>query len=138
MPEEKSVLSLISEYEAAILKEVTLDELNLRDIQMILPAKRHYWVGRLMYHKSEIYRLGNLKKEAKKRILEKIQKESPVGIDSRSIQKSLQEHDVMQKIELQIAEHELVVEYLTKIEANFRSLSFDLKNLIEIQKLETT
>ena len=38
----------------------------------------------------------------------------------------------------QITENELLIEYLTKIEANFRSINFDIKNIIEIQKLETS
>jgi hypothetical protein len=45
---------------------------------------------------------------------------------------------VITKIDDQIAEHSLVIEYLEKIETNFRSIGFDIRNLIEIVKLETT
>ena len=44
----------------------------------------------------------------------------------------------MQKIEIEIADHELLVEYLTKVEMNFRDAQYGLNNLTKIITLETT
>jgi hypothetical protein len=136
--EENSIISLIERYNEDIKKYVTVDEFNMKQIQMDLPATRHYWVGRLMFHKQEILKLKKLRKEAIQKVSSRIQSESPVGISDRSLNEAANNHPVLSKIDGQIAEHELIVEYLGKIEANFRSISFDIKNLIEIVKLETT
>lgn len=135
---EESIISLIEKYNEDIKKYVTVDEFNMKQIQMDLPATRHYWVGRLMYHKQEILKLKRLRKEAVKKVSDRIQAESPVGMSERSLEQATSSHPILTKIDGQIAEHELIVEYLTKIESNFRSISYDIKNLIEIVKLETT
>ena len=110
----------------------------MKQIQMDLPATRHYWVGRLMFHKQEINKLKKLRKQAQIKITEKMQEESPIGLSSKTVYAASDNHPIIVKIDEQIVENELLVEYLTKIESNFRSISFDLKNLIEITKLETT
>ena len=135
---ENSIISLIEKYNEDIKKYVTVDEFNMKQIQMDLPATRHYWVGRLMFHKQEILKLKKLRKEAIQKVSDRIQSESPVGISDRSLNEAAINHPILSKIDGQIAEHELIVEYLGKIEANFRSLSFDIKNLISIVQLETT
>ena len=136
--QEQSPISLIEKYNEEIKKYVTVDEFNMKQVQMDLPATRHYWVGRLMHHKQEILKLKRLRKEAQKKIADKLEHESPVGLNPKTLEHAQQNHPVITKIDGQIAEHDLIVEYLGKIEANFRSISFDIKNLIEIVKLETT
>jgi hypothetical protein len=136
--QEQSVISLIEKYNEEIKKYVTVDEFNMKQVQMDLPATRHYWVGRLMYHKQEILKLKKLRKEAQKKIADKLEHESPVGLNPKTLEQAQQNHPIIARIDGQIAEHDLIVEYLGKIEANFRSLSFDIKNLISIVQLETT
>jgi hypothetical protein len=136
--QEQSVLSLIERYNEEIKKYVTVDEFNMKQVQMDLPVTRHYWVGRLMHHKQEILKLKKLRKEAQKKIADKIEHESPVGLSPKALEQAQENHPIMGKIDGQIAEHELIVEYLTKIEANFRSIGFDIRNLIEIIRLETS
>jgi hypothetical protein len=136
--QKESAVSLFEKYEQEIKKYVTVDEFNMKQIQMDLPATRHYWVGRLMFHKQEINKLKKLRKQAQIKITEKMQEESPIGLSSKTVYAASDNHPIIVKIDEQIVENELLVEYLTKIESNFRSISFDLKNLIEITKLETT
>jgi hypothetical protein len=131
-------VSLFERYNEEIKKYVSVDEFNMKQIQMDLPSARHYWVGRLMFHKQEIQKLKKLRKQAQQKITEKVQQESPVGVSHKTLEVASDNHPVIIKIDEQIAENEMLVEYLTKIEANFRSISFDIKNLVEIVKLETT
>lgn len=135
---KESSVSLFEKYEQEIKKHVTVDEFNMKQVQMDLPATRHYWVGRLMFHKQEIIKLKKLRKQAQAKITGKMQEESPVGLTHKTVYAASDNHPVIVKIDEQIAENELLVEYLTKIEANFRSINFDIKNIIEIQKLETS
>ena len=135
---EEAGISLLEKYNEEIKKSVTVDEFNMKQVQMDLPVQRHYWVGRLMFHKQEIIKLRRLRNQAQQKIAEKTKQELPVGVSTRTVISATDGHPVMSKIDEQIAEHELLVEYLSKVEANFRSVSYDIKNLIEIIKLETT
>ena len=58
--QEQTPISLIAKYSEEIKKYVSVDEFNMKQIQMDLPATRHYWVGRLMFHKQEILKLKRL------------------------------------------------------------------------------
>jgi alpha-D-ribose 1-methylphosphonate 5-triphosphate diphosphatase PhnM len=131
-------VSLFERYNEEIKKVVAVDEFNMKQVQMDLPVQRHYWVGRLMLHKQEVLKLKRLRSQAQQKIAEKTKQELPVGVSNRSVTLAADSHPIISKIDEQIAENELLIEYLTKVEANFRSVSYDIKNLIEIIKLETT
>jgi hypothetical protein len=131
-------ISLFERYNEEIKKVIAVDEFNMKQVQMDLPVQRHYWVGRLMFHKQEILKLKRLRNQAQQKVAEKTRTELPVGVSARTVSLTTDVHPVIQKIDEQIAENELLVEYLGKVEANFRSVSYDIKNLIEIIKLETT
>lgn len=136
--EQESSISLFEKYNEEIKKAVAVDEFNMKQVQMDLPVLRHYWVGRLMFHKQEVLKLKRLRNQALQKIADKTRQELPVGISARTVNVAAQEHPILAKVDEQIAEQELLIEYLTKIESNFRSISYDIKNLIEIIKLETT
>ena len=91
---ENSIISLIEKYNEDIKKYVTVDEFNMKQIQMDLPATRHYWVGRLMFHKQEILKLKKLRKEAIQKVSDRIQSESPVGISDRSLNEAASNHPI--------------------------------------------
>jgi len=43
----------------------------------------------------------------------------------------------MVELQSRIDEQELAVEFLEKVEKTFSALSFDIKNIVEIMKMET-
>lgn len=135
---EKSAVDLFHEYHQKIEEYLKIDELNLKEAQMSLPSVRHYWVGRLMFHKQEINKYKKLKETAAKKIKQQLEKESPVNLTTKTIVDSVNAHEVIQKINEEIVNHELLVEYLTKVEANFRDTQYGLNNLTKIITLETT
>jgi len=135
---EKTLKERLEEYHEKIGKAVKIDEFNMKDIQMDLPNQRHYWVGRLMLHKTEIINLQKQRKKAIKIITEKMKKELPVGTHQKTISSAAEENEIVKRIDEKVIEEELLIDYLSKIESNFRSTSYDLKNLIEIVKMETT
>jgi hypothetical protein len=135
---EKPLADLFLEYHEAVSEFLKFDELNLKDSQMNIASVRHYWVGRLMFHKQQIQKLTRYKQIVGKKIRQKIEEESPVGLTAKTIAEAVGSHDTMQKIEIEIADHELLVEYLTKVEMNFRDAQYGLNNLTKIITLETT
>ena len=129
---------LLQEYQEKISEFLVIDELNMKDKQMELPGARHYWVGRLMHHKQEILKLQRAKTQALVMLRQKIEGESPVMLNHKTIHSSINSHEVIQKIDQEIAKNELYVDYLTRVEANFRDAQYGLNNLTKIITLETT
>jgi hypothetical protein len=136
--EKSSFANVFEQYQNDIRKHIEVNELNMKEIQLGLPSARHYWVSRLIHHKQEIFKLKKLRKQAKQKLLERMSQTSPVKLTDKAAEATTDEHPIVQKIDEQIAENELLVEYLTKIESNFRSVSYDIGNLIKIIQLETT
>jgi len=135
---EKSSTDLFLEYHEKIAEFLKFDELNLKDAQMTLASVRHYWVGRLMFHKQEIIRYKKLREAACKKIRQKIEHESPVGLNAKTISDSITSHEAILRIDDEITNNELLVEYLSKVEANLRDAQFGMNNLSKIITLETT
>lgn len=135
---EKNTSDLFLEYHQKIEQYLKIDELNLKDAQMLLPSVRHYWVGRLIFHKQQITKFKKAKERATKALRQKLETESPVGLSAKTITESIAQNDIVLKIDEEIANHELLVEYLTKVENNFRDAQHGLSNLTKIITLETT
>lgn len=134
----ESITDLFQEYHSRIEEFLKFDELNMKEAQMTLPAVRHYWVGRLMFHKQQIIKLKKAKEKAERVLRQKLQEESPVVLNSKTIASSIEGHEVIQKLNDDIVSHDLLVEYLTKVESNFRDAQYGMNNLTKIITLETT
>lgn len=130
--------SIFFDYHKKIEEFLKIDELNLKDSQMSLPSVRHYWVGRLMHHKQQIIKLKKAKEIAIKTLKQKLEENSPVLLNTKTIIDSVNQHEVVQKIEEEISNNELLVEYLTKVESNLRDAQYGMNNLTKIITLETT
>lgn len=135
---EKTSADLFVEYHQKIEEFLKIDELNMKDAQMSLPSVRHYWVGRLMHHKQQIIKLKKAKEKAAKTLRLKLEQESPIGLSPKTIAESISQHEVMQKLDDEIVNNEMLVEYLTKVESNFRDAQYGMNNLTKIITLETT
>ena len=135
---DSASIDLFTEYHQKIEEFLKIDELNMKDAQMALPSVRHYWVGRLMFHKQQINKLKKTKEKATKALRIKLENESPIGLSPKTIAESISKHEVMQKIDDEITNNELLVEYLSKVEMNFRDAQFGMNNLTKIITLETT
>ena len=135
---EKTSVDLFQEYHQKIEEFLKIDELNMKDAQMSLPSVRHYWVGRLMHHKQQILKLKKAKEKAFKTLRQRVENESPIGLSPKTITESVNQHEIMQRIDEEISNNELLVEYLSKVEANLRDAQYGMNNLTKIITLETT
>ena len=70
--------------------------------------------------------------------MEKTRKEAPILLSDAALAKQSEKHELVQKIIEKIEETEILIEYLEKIEKVCSSTSYDIKNLIDIKKLELT
>ena len=55
-----------------------------------------------------------------------------------ALDKKIDGSEEILKIVEEIEDTEIMIEYFEKIETIFRSMTYDMKNIIEINKLETT
>tara|TARA_R100000808_G_scaffold13636_1_gene32891 strand:- start:2007 stop:2402 length:396 start_codon:yes stop_codon:yes gene_type:complete len=131
-------MDLLDQYIKELGEDTALDEFNVRDVQMKLPAIKHKWAGRLMRAKSDNSKLERKKKRVIKDLTQKLVKDSPVKLSLPIAEKKVQDLDDIQDIDEQIRDNEVVILFLEKAERILNSMTFDIKNLTEIMKLETT
>ena len=131
-------MDILENYILELEKDVKLDQFNIRDCQMKLPAYKHKWVGRLMRHKHEVVRLNHQKYTLKKKVAEKIQNNTTYKVTKPVAEKAAANHDSIVDITHRIEELNIVIEFLEKAERILSSMTYDVKNLVEIMRLETT
>jgi hypothetical protein len=129
---------VLNEYIKELEADLKIDELYLKDYTLKLPGIKHKWAGRCIRHKSELFEIKNQKEKLKKIIKEKIIESSAVKPSLPVLDKLVDNSDELKDFDKRINELLLVVELLEKTEKTLSSASFDLKNLIDIIKLETT
>jgi hypothetical protein len=117
--------------------DVELDEFNLKDVQMKLPALKHKWVGRLIRHKGDLERCISVKDKIIKEIAQEVIDTATYQVTLPTAMKAAEKHSRVKDINEKIKEHRLIVEFLEKGERIFSGMSFDIKNITEIMKLET-
>jgi uncharacterized membrane protein YgaE (UPF0421/DUF939 family) len=126
--------TLFETYQKEIVEDIKVDELSLKDKAMLVPTIKHKWVGRLMTHKAQLRKLNDLKKKT----LKKISSESPIPLSKSTLEQAAENNESVIKIQESIDRLEVIIEYLEKVEKLTSSLTWDCKNLIDLQKLETT
>jgi hypothetical protein len=129
---------MLEEYIKELEGDLLINELNLKDYQLRLPAIKHKWAGRCIRHKLEIINLTKTSESLKKTLIEKIQQNAAVKLSIPAVTAAVENHDDYKNIINQIQEKKLIIELLEKTEKTLNSATYDVKNLVEIMKLETT
>ena len=129
---------MLDKYIQELEEDLKINELNLKDYQLRLPAIKHKWAGRLIRHKLEIARDNKKCDQLKKTLVDEIQKHSNVKLTLPAINSAVDSHEDVLELKRSIEEKKLIIELLEKTEKTLSSATFDIKNLIEIMKLEMT
>lgn len=121
-------------YKEAIEKDLKIDQFNIHNKINEIPSLKHYWVAKLIESKIELKQLQRKKSD----LIKKVQSSTDVGIkiSAQSAKEMLSKSPVIAEINDEIEELELIIEYLEKAEKIFSSTTFDLKNAIELMKME--
>ena len=118
---------------------LVLDRINLLEKQLMLPAIKHKWVARLIDQKRLKSSLETKKKLLKADVLKTLQDSGiPSNLPKAALDRKIESSDSILKIDEQIKETEIIIEYLEKVENICRSLTYDIKNAVDLEKLETT
>jgi len=131
-------MTLVEKYVKELEQDVIIDELNLKEAALMLPAKKAKWVSRLMIEKNNYNDLYKKKDEVVKRVVEEIRVESGVRLTAPTLERAAEKHPDVIKINEDIAIHKNVIDFLERVEKTMQSIGFDIKNLIELIKMETS
>lgn len=129
-------MELLERYIQEITNDLKVDELNIKDVQMRLPSRKHFWAARLIKHKIDLSKIKQDKDKTRRDLIQKVSQTTPVKLSLPSLEKTVDSLEEMEELKTCIREHELIIELLEKTEKNFNSMTFDIKNIIELMKLE--
>lgn len=127
----------LEEYIKEMGEDVEIDEFSIKETQMKLPALKHKWVGRLVRHKGDVARIHARRDNVIKEVAQEIISTATYQVTLPTAQKAAEKHDRVKRIDEELKENKLIVEFLEKSERIFSSMTFDIKNITEIMKLET-
>lgn len=131
-------MTLVEKYVKELEQDVIIDELNLKEAALMLPAKKAKWVSRLMIEKNNYNDLYKKKDEIVKKVVEEIRTESGVRLTTPTLERAAEKHPEVIRINEDIAIHKNVIDFLERVEKTMQSIGFDIKNLIELIKMETS
>ena len=129
-------MELLLKYIDEVAQDLVLDDFNIKNQSMRLPARKHYWVAQLI--KSKISRNATFekKKQLKKNITKEVIATSPVKLSQSAAEQAAERHESLASLTAKIKELDLIIEYLEKVEKTMSQMGFDIKNIVELQKME--
>jgi len=128
----------LSKYMEELGKDCAIDEINLKESALILPAKKAKWVARLILEKNLANKLEKDRKEKVNSLIDAIKHEAVASL-SLAVLKNLAEKDPsVIELDEKIEESKNLIDFFERIEKIMSSMSFDVGNIIKIVQLETT
>lgn len=128
---------ILDKYIEELSSDTNIDAFNVKDKQMMLPSIKHKWVGRLMRHRIKVNDLKDQVETLISQGIAEAKNTTPYTINDSQARVSVTKTKVIKDAYKQIRDEEMIVEFLEKIEKVFNSMTFDIKNIVEIMKLET-
>ena len=128
---------LLNKYLTEAEEDSKLDVFTVKDVQSKLPAIKHKWVGRLIRAKRKLSNLYDVKEELMEELMIKAKEQSHYSISDATLQKTVCKAKTVKEVDKQIKEYKLIIDFLERTEKVFSSMTFDIKNLTEVMKLET-
>ena len=130
----------INKYFEEIKEDLKLDQINILEKQLSLPVIKHKWVSILIKSKIQRNELEKKKKEIKELVLKKYTQDNniPTGIPKASIKAKIEGSDSIKKIDDDLKDLDVIIDYLEKVEKIFTTFSYDISNATKLMILETT
>ena len=128
---------IINQYLEEANLDTDLDRLEVVNTQERLVNNKHKWSARLINHKIN---LSNLKFKRESALEEKVteyQNTEPVRVNRNIAERAVQNKKEIKTLDLKIKNEQLIIDYLENIYKNISFATNDIKNLVELMKLET-
>lgn len=117
-------------------KDLILDDFNIKEQSLRLPARKHFWVARLIEAKIERNQTFEKKRKLKKEITVEVIATSPVKLSRSAAEQAAERHESLSTLTSKIKELDIIIEYLEKVEKTMSQMGFDVKNIVELMKME--
>jgi dGTP triphosphohydrolase len=128
------VEDVLSKFQVKLEQDLKMNELDIKEKAMLAPNIKHKWVAETTRYKVALVKL----EAAKKQKIKSKTVNSPVALSKAARDEIIYNDPDINTINESIEKIKLVLEYLEKAEKITSSLSYDYKNVIDLQKLETT
>ena len=128
----------LSNYIEELKQDCIVDDINLKDSALMLPAKKAKWVTRLVLTKNELNKLEKEKKKQVSILVEKLKQEAIATVSNAVLKNLAEKHESVIEIDNKIEESLNIIDFLEKVEKVMSSMSFDIGNIVKIVQLETT
>ncbi len=123
-------------YIEEIKQDLIVNDFNIKEVQLRLPSRKHFWVARLIDAKIKRNNLLRDKKSLKKDISKRIVELSPIKMTSVTADIAAESSKEIEDINDQIREFDYIIEYLEKVEKIFASMHWEIRNIIQINQSE--
>ena len=128
-------MDLIKRYDEQYREFTNIDEMNLESRCKRVPAEKHFWANKLIEAKREKFALLKQKKKLKDKVIKGIMSDSPVVLDKKTLD-NIDNTPELEDINEKIQEQEFLVDYLELLMKNVSFIAQDIKNIIELKKIE--
>lgn len=133
LTELESTLTAFSE---EIKLDCALDEVTAKEKIGLLAIIRHKWVARMIRIKQQVIILQRRRRDLINSAIAS-SKMPAVQLSDRALAARAANNPIIVEIDDQIENHQLVVEYLEKVEKILLAMGHDASNLVNLIKLET-
>ena len=117
-----------------IEQDLKIDRMNMDEKTLKIPSIKHYWVAELYRTKIQIQKLEKAKKERMKQV--QANQVSEIGLSKSSIMAQVNNDELIIKINDKLEELKIISEYLEDAKYVLGRVTDDLKNRIELEKVE--
>lgn len=117
-----------------IEQDLKIDRMNMDEKTLKIPSIKHYWVAELYRTKIQIQKLEKAKKERMKQV--QANQVSEIGLSKSSIMAQVNNDELIIKINDKLEELKIIVDYLEDAKYVLGRVTDDLKNRIELEKVE--
>lgn len=131
------VSDIIDQYLQEAEIDTTLDRLSISDTQERLVNNKHKWAARLIQHRYKVNKYNTEKNITIENLIKEYQNNQPVAVSKNIAEKAIINDPSIIKINFKIENELLIIDFLDKIYKNVSFATNDIKNLVEIIKLET-
>jgi len=128
----------LSKYIEELKNDCIVDEINLKESALILPAKKAKWVSRLILEKNGLHSLQKERDTALNSVMDLLKREAVVSLPKNTLRSTAETHEMIIEIDRKIENSKNIIEFLERVEKIISSMSFDIGNIIKIVQLETT
>ena len=128
---------IIEQYTIESSIDTNIDRLNVTDIQEKLVNNKHKWSARLINHKIKLNKYKANRLAILEEKIDEYQNTQPVMVNRSIAEKAVQNKKEIRVLDLKIKNEQLIIDYLENIYKNISFATNDIKNLVELMKLET-